>query len=130
MIKNNKFKFWIEIPLAVGTIGGLTALHPLAKYSLEMLGKPNAKELMMIASTMGLANNFAAIRSLVTKGIQKGHMKMHLLNILNQFDATEIEKEKAKVYFEEEKVSYSTVNAFIQSLRNPILNKKIVYAGK
>jgi len=129
-IANGKFRYFLTVPLSLGTVGGLTGLHPLAKKSLELLGNPNAKELMGIAAAVGLANNFGAIKSLVTKGIQKGHMKMHLLNILNQFDATEIEKEKAKVYFEEEKVSYSTVNAFIQSLRNPILNKKIVYAGK
>ena len=69
----------------MGTVGGLTSLHPLAKQSLELLGKPTAEELMMIASAMGLANNFSAIRSLVTKGIQRGHMKMHLMNILNHF---------------------------------------------
>ncbi len=85
---------------------------------------------MRIAASVGLANNFGAIKSLVTKGIQKGHMKMHLLNILNQFDATETEKEKAKVFFEEEKVSYSAVDVYIKSLREAILNKKIVYAGK
>ena len=56
---------------------------------------------MRIAATVGLANNFGAIKSLVTKGIQKGHMKMHLLNILNQFDASDDEKEKAKAYFAE-----------------------------
>jgi len=104
-IKNGKFKFWIELPIAVGTVGGLTSLHPLAKHSLEMLGNPSAKELMMIAATLGLANNFAAIRSLVTKGIQKGHMKMHLMNILNHFNATEEEKQKAIEYFKDQKVS-------------------------
>ena len=129
-IENGKFRYTLTIPLALGTVGGLTGLHPLAKKSLELLGNPNAKELMRITASVGLANNFGAIKSLVTKGIQKGHMKMHLLNILNQFDATEIEKEKAKAHFEEEKVSYSAVDVFIKSLREPIVNKKIVYAGK
>ncbi|MBP7273620.1 MAG: hydroxymethylglutaryl-CoA reductase, degradative, partial [Saprospiraceae bacterium] len=82
-IINNTFKFWMDIPLAVGTVGGLTTLHPIAKRSLELLGNPNAKELMLIIATTGLAQNFAAVRSLVTIGIQKGHMKMHLHNILN-----------------------------------------------
>lgn len=129
-IANGKYKYSLTVPLSLGTVGGLTGLHPLAKKSLELLGNPNANELMRIAAAVGLANNFGAIKSLVTKGIQKGHMKMHLLNILNQFDATELEKEKAKVHFEEEKVSYSAVDAFIKSLREPILNKKIVYADK
>jgi hydroxymethylglutaryl-CoA reductase len=129
-IDDNKFRYILTIPLSLGTVGGLTGLHPLAKKSLELLGNPNARDLMRIAASVGLANNFGAIKSLVTKGIQKGHMKMHLLNILNQFDATEDEKEKAKVYFEDKKVSYSAVDTFIQSLREPTLNKKIVYAGK
>ena len=83
-ITNGVFSFWIEIPLALGTVGGLTSLHPMAKLSLDLLQKPSAKELMMIAATAGLAQNFAALRALTTKGIQHGHMKMHLMNILNQ----------------------------------------------
>lgn len=129
-IEDGKFRYTLTVPLALGTVGGLTGLHPLAKKSLELLGNPNARELMRIAASVGLANNFGAIKSLVTKGIQKGHMKMHLLNILNQFEATEIEKEKAKVHFEDEKVSYNAVDSFIKLLREPILNKKILYAGK
>ncbi len=117
-LKEGRFKFWIEIPLAVGTVGGLTSLHPLAKHSLEMLGKPDAKELMMIASTMGLANNFAAIRSLVTKGIQKGHMKMHLFNILNHFNATPEEKQQAQKFFADKKVSFVAVKDFLKKIRN------------
>ncbi|MCK5824600.1 MAG: hydroxymethylglutaryl-CoA reductase, degradative [Ichthyobacteriaceae bacterium] len=94
-VKDGVFKFWIEMPMAVGTVGGLTGLHPLVKLAMEMLGNPNAEELMMIAATVGLAQNFGALRSLTTTGIQKGHMKMHLLNILNQLEATDAEK----VYF-------------------------------
>ncbi len=116
-IKNGKFKYWIELPLALGTVGGLTSLHPLAKHSLEMLGKPSAKELMMITAALGMANNFAAIRSLVTKGIQQGHMKMHLMNILNHFKATEKEKDKAVVYFSSHKVSFAEVGEFVKNLR-------------
>lgn len=118
-LKEGHFKFWIEMPLALGTVGGLTSLHPLAKSSLEMLGKPNAKELMMIASVIGLANNFAAIRSLVTKGIQKGHMKMHLFNILNHFMATAEEKKKAQRYFAEKTVSFVNVKDFLSQIRHP-----------
>ena len=116
-LSDNKFKYYLTIPLAMGTVGGLTSLHPLAKHSLEMLGKPSAKQLMMIAASLGLANNFAAIRSLVTKGIQIGHMKMHLMNILNHFEATKAEKEKAIEYFVENKVSFSNVSKFMKDLR-------------
>ncbi len=107
------FKFWIEIPLSLGTVGGLTSLHPLVKLALEMLGKPNAKELMQIVAVAGLAQNFAAVRSLVTTGIQKGHMKMHLINILNQLEATEAEKAYFVTYFKDKTVTHSAVvNAF------------------
>ncbi|MGB1217084.1 MAG: hydroxymethylglutaryl-CoA reductase, partial [Saprospiraceae bacterium] len=58
------FKFWLDIPLAVGTVGGLTKLHPLAKRSLQLLDNPTAHELMSIIATVGLAQNFAALRSL------------------------------------------------------------------
>jgi len=116
-IKDKRFKFILEVPIALGTVGGLTNLHPLAKNSLEMLGNPSAKELMMIAAAVGLANNFAAVRSLVTKGIQIGHMKMHLMNILNHFEATENEKAKAVEYFMGEKVSFANVSEFIKKIR-------------
>lgn len=116
-IDNGVFKFWLDIPLAVGTVGGLTKLHPIAKRSLELLGSPNAEELMMIIATTGLAQNFAALRSLVTTGIQKGHMKMHLINILNHMEATDNEKELAEVHFENEVVSFNAVRAFLDSQR-------------
>jgi len=88
-IENGIFSFWLEIPLALGTVGGLTSLHPLVKLSLEMLEKPSAKELMQIVAVAGLAQNFAALRSLTTTGIQEGNMKMHLNNMLNQFEGNE-----------------------------------------
>lgn len=114
---DRKFRFSIDLPLALGTVGGLTNLHPMAKHSLELLGNPGAEELMMIASAAGLANNYAAVKSLVTKGIQKGHMKMHLLNILNSMNASENEKKEAVEYFKHEKVSYSNVSKFLESIR-------------
>ncbi|WP_272984569.1 hydroxymethylglutaryl-CoA reductase, degradative, partial [Leeuwenhoekiella blandensis] len=80
-IEDGIFKFWIEIPLALGTVGGLTKLHPLVKLNLEMLGNPSAPQLMEIIAVAGLAQNFGAVKSLTTTGIQKGHMKMHLMNI-------------------------------------------------
>lgn len=116
-IKNGIFRFWIEIPLALGTVGGLTALHPMAKLSLDMMQKPSAKELMEIIATAGLAQNFAALRALTTKGIQHGHMKMHLQNILNQLEATTKEREVITAYFESETVSHSAVVDKFNELR-------------
>lgn len=116
-IEDGIFKFWLEIPLALGTVGGLTRIHPLAKRSLEMLGNPSAKELMEIVAATGLAQNFAAVRSLVTTGIQKGHMKMHLTNILNHFGANATEEQNAREHFEDKVVSFSAVRGFLEGLR-------------
>ena len=117
-IENGVFKFWIEVPLALGTVGGLTSLHPLVKLALEILQKPSAQELMKITAVAGLAQNFAALRSLVTTGIQEGHMKMHLMNILNQFEATENEKIALIDYFKKHTVSHSAVVEALAQLRN------------
>ena len=108
-IENGIFKFWIEIPLAVGTVGGLTSLHPLSKLSLKLLGNPTAKELMEIIAVAGLAQNFAALRALTTTGIQKGHMKMHLTNIIKQLGASEEEKEYLINYFENTTITHNAV---------------------
>lgn len=121
-IDDGIFKFWIEIPLALGTVGGLTALHPMSKISLEMLQKPSARTLMQIMAAAGLAQNFAALRALTTKGIQHGHMKMHLQNILNQFEANEQEKEIITAYFEKRTVSHSAVVEKLNTLRKPKIN--------
>ena len=112
------FKFWIEIPLALGTVGGLTSLHPLVKFSLEMLEKPTAKDLMQIVAVAGLAQNFGALKSLTTTGIQEGHMKMHLMNILNQFEATNDEKTQLVEYFKTNVVTHSAVVEAIEKLRD------------
>ena len=116
-IKDGIFKFWMEIPLALGTVGGLTSLHPLAKLSLELLKKPTAKELMQIVAVAGLAQNFAALRSLTTTGIQEGHMKMHLMNMLNQLNATNDEKVKMVEHFKTNVVTHSSVENALSELR-------------
>jgi hydroxymethylglutaryl-CoA reductase len=72
---------------------------------------------MKIIATVGLAQNFAAVRSLVTTGIQKGHMKMHLMNILNHLEATEKEVKEAIIYFADKLVSFTAVREFLQLLR-------------
>jgi len=116
-VKDGVFRFWLNFPIAIGTVGGLTSLHPLAKRSLELLGNPNAKQLMEIIACVGLAQNFAAVRSLTTTGIQAGHMKMHLTNILASMQANDDEVVKAKKYFEDKTVSVSAVREFLEGLR-------------
>ncbi len=116
-IENGIFTFYIEVPLALGTVGGLTSLHPLVKLALELLQKPNARELMEITAVAGLAQNFAAINSLITTGIQEGHMKMHLMNILNQFGATNMEKEQLVDYFKIHTVTHNAVVTQLEELR-------------
>ena len=116
-IDNDEFCFWLEIPLALGTVGGLTSLHPLVKFALQMLGKPSAKDLMKIVAVAGLAQNFAALKSLTTTGIQQGHMKMHLMNILNQFEANATEKAELIEHFKTNTVTHSAVVEAIEKLR-------------
>jgi hydroxymethylglutaryl-CoA reductase len=75
--QNNKLNGKIELPIQVGTRGGLTELHPLTKLSLKILGVNSSKELARVMAAVGLAQNFAALYALVTTGIQKGHMELH-----------------------------------------------------
>lgn len=119
-IENGIFKFWIEIPLALGTVGGLTKLHPLSKLSLKLLENPSAKELMQIIAVAGLAQNFAALRALTTTGIQKGHMKMHLTNIIKQLGASEEEKQFLIDYFEHKTITH---NAVVEAYNNLVGDK-------
>jgi len=116
-LENGKFRYELSVPLSLGTVGGLTSLHPLAKFSLELLNNPEAEQLMMISAAAGLANNFSALKSLTTKGIQVGHMKMHLYNILNHIGVTNEEKEEIVSYFKDKKVSFSNVKALVSNLR-------------
>ena len=117
-VSKEQFRFELTLPLAIGTVGGLTKLHPLAKRSLEILGHPSADELMQVMAATGLAQNFAALRSLVTTGIQRGHMKMHLQNILQSFGASPAEREQAVQHFQDKTVSHHAVNEFLGSIRN------------
>lgn len=111
------FKYTLEIPLALGTVGGLTSVHPMAKTALEILGNPSASELMAIAASVGLANNIAAITTLITKGIQKGHMKLHLQNILNTLGANSREKSCATDHFTDKTVNYNDVKDYLTEFR-------------
>jgi hydroxymethylglutaryl-CoA reductase len=117
-ISGDIFKMSMELPMAVGTVGGLTRLHPMGKWSFEILNNPDAKELMMIIATAGLATNFSAIKSLITSGIQHGHMKMHLGNILSFLEAGKEDKIRATEYFRNRSVSYHAVEQFLKELKD------------
>ncbi|MEM3493030.1 MAG: hydroxymethylglutaryl-CoA reductase, degradative [Thermoplasmata archaeon] len=71
----------IELPVAVGLVGGVTAVHPIAKTAIKILGVKSARELGEVMASVGLAQNFAALRALATEGIQRGHMSLHARNI-------------------------------------------------
>ena len=114
-IIDDQFTMELILPLALGTVGGLTKLHPMVGWSMELLGNPDANKLMQIVAVAGLAQNFAALRSLVTSGIQKGHRKMHLFNILNQLGAKPVQKEAALNYFKKNTVSVKAVSDFLLS---------------
>jgi len=117
-IENDTFIFSLTLPLALGTVGGLTALHPMVKASMALMGQPNATTLMQIAAATGLAQNFAAVRSLITTGIQEGHMKMHLNNILNQHQATDDERAQVYAYFNDQTISHAGVVNYLHQLRH------------
>lgn len=111
---NGLFRFSLTVPLALGTVGGLTRLHPMAAKAMEILQQPSAEQLMSIAAAAGLANNFSAVASLVTTGIQKGHMKLHLSNILNSLGASEQQKAAAQDHFKDQTVSQKAVREFLE----------------
>ena len=117
-ITGSTFRFTLDIPLALGTVGGLTGLHPLAGTALNILGNPSSRELMHSVAAAGLANNFSAVRSLITTGIQHGHMKMHLSNILRQLKTSPREMEMAETHFREKPVSYAEVVNYLEHLRD------------
>jgi hydroxymethylglutaryl-CoA reductase len=71
----------IELPMPLGLIGGATKVHPVARVALKILGVKSAQELGEVAAAVGLVQNLAALRSLVTEGIQKGHMVLHARNV-------------------------------------------------
>ncbi len=116
-IINNKFRYSLKMPLPVGTIGGATSVHPLARLALQILTDPSAKGLMQIVAAAGLACNFSAIRSLVTEGIQKGHMRLHLNNILTHFKANDEEMMGAMDYFRDRQYSFKAVSDFLKRKR-------------
>ena len=109
-IIDNIFKIKLKIPLSIGTIGGITDIHPMVKLSLKLLENPTSDKLMNIICSVGLAQNFAAVKSLVTSGIQKGHMKMHLINLLIKQNATKDQINKSEAYFKDRDINLSLIH--------------------
>lgn len=108
----------IDIPLAVGLVGGATKIHPLAQINLKILGVKNANELSSIIASVGLAQNFAALRALSTTGIQEGHMKLHAKNIAVQAGATKNEIDLvAKKMIEQKEINQSKAEEILKAIK-------------
>ena len=117
-LDNDLFRYTLEVPLALGTVGGITHMHPVVNLASAMMNHPDARSLMMIVAASGLASNFSAIASLITSGIQEGHMKMHLSNILNQLNASDSEKDILRARLGSETVNYEAVEQHMIQIRN------------
>jgi hydroxymethylglutaryl-CoA reductase len=108
----------IELPLAVGLVGGATAVHPTARANVRLLGVKSAQELAEVIASVGLAQNFAALRALVTEGIQRGHMSLHARNIAATVGAVDEEVDQvAAVLVKERKVRMDRAKEILEELR-------------
>src|SRR5918996_3795244 len=109
----------LELPLAVGIVGGSASVHPTAMVGLKILGVKTAKELAMILCSVGLAQNLAALRALASEGIQKGHMKLHAKNIATMAGAQGNEVDLvAKKISDENNVTRKRAKQILISLRH------------
>ncbi len=108
----------IELPTAVGLIGGATAVHPTAKANVKLLGVHGAQELAQVLACVGLAQNFAALRALATEGIQRGHMELHARNIAATAGATgaEVDRVVARLV-EEHAIRIDRAKEILEELR-------------
>ena len=108
----------IELPLAVGTVGGATKSHPTAMLAMKILNVDSAQELSKVIASVGLAQNFAALNALAKEGIQKGHMKLHSKNIASQAGAKEDEVEEvSKKMIESGEISENKAKEILEEIR-------------
>jgi hydroxymethylglutaryl-CoA reductase len=108
----------IELPMAVGLIGGATKVHPTARACIKLLGVKSASELAEIAAAVGLAQNFAALRALSTVGIQKGHMSLHARNIVSSVGCPpELMDEAVAILVSERKVRMDCAAEVVDELK-------------
>jgi hydroxymethylglutaryl-CoA reductase len=107
----------IELPMALGLVGGATKTHPVARLSVKLLGVKTASELAEIIAAVGLAQNFAALRALATEGIQKGHMRLHSKNIAVIAGApNELVDDIAKQLVEEKKINVARAKEILEEI--------------
>lgn len=105
----------IEMPVAVGLIGGASAVHPVAKSCVKILGVKSAVELAEVIASVGLAQNFAALRALSAEGIQRGHMKLHARNVAASAGASgDIVEKVAQKMVEERKIRFDRAQELIK----------------
>jgi hydroxymethylglutaryl-CoA reductase len=124
--KNGDLVGTIEIPLAVGIVGGATKTNPVSQVSLKILDVKTAQELAQIAACVGLANNFAAMRAMIKEGIQRGHMKLHAENIATTAGAKPNEvKIISKRLIESNCISVGNAHEIIKEMRKTKREKKI-----
>jgi len=108
----------VELPVAVGVIGGATAVHPVAKICRKILRMPSARELGEVMASVGLANNLAAMRALATEGIQRGHLKLHAKNVAVTAGATgDLIDAVAGLMAKEGKVSFDRATEILRELQ-------------
>ena len=108
----------IEMPVAVGLMGGASAVHPVAKACLKILGLRSAIELAEVIASVGLAQNFAALRALSSEGIQRGHMKLHARNVAASAGASgPLIDMVAQRMVEEKKVRFDRAQELIRELQ-------------
>ena len=109
----------IEVPIAVGIVGGASKVHPVAMANLEILGITSASQLAGIMVCAGLAQNLGAMRALATDGIQKGHMKLHVKNMAMTSGANESEMDELvqRIYAQKEQITQSLVNDLLEQMR-------------
>ncbi len=115
--KNGDLVGRIEVPLQIGTVGGIINIHPIAKISLEIMKVKKVNELAEIMASVGLANNFAALRALVSEGIQRGHMKLHAINYALSVGAGNLAKEVAKIMIEKNDISMESAKRILRELK-------------
>jgi len=107
----------LEMPMAVGLVGGATRVHPIARIALKILGVKTASELSEIMGAVGLAQNFAALRALATEGIQKGHMRLHARNIAVMAGATgNLIDKVAEIMVRDNKIRFDYAKELIEKL--------------
>ncbi len=119
---NNTLTGYLDAPIPVGIVGGVTSLHPMAKISLGLLNVSSASELSRIMGAVGLVQNLGALNALVTKGIVEGHMMLHIDNILLSLNASNDEKIEVKDQLQgllknQQKISVTQAQEFLKAIR-------------